>query len=97
MPALGQVTKRQAEILLRRGNARVADDQAPPASRSSKETRRSGFFEAERTGSARSSADERHNLLALECLRSTDGLCIGRIARSVERFVYAPRVRRGEV
>ena len=35
----------QAEILLRRRNPRVADDQAPPASRGSKETRRSGFFE----------------------------------------------------
>jgi hypothetical protein len=35
----------QAEILLRHRNARVADDQPPPTSRWSKETRRSGFFE----------------------------------------------------
>jgi hypothetical protein len=39
------VIRPQAKILLRRRNTRIADDQPPPASRWSKETRRSGLFE----------------------------------------------------
>ena len=81
----------QAEILLRRRNPRVADDQPPPASRWSKETRRSGFFEMKSLSNRRCKENARFS----DHRAGTEG--DGTHERSIEdyRFIEVHAARRG--